>query len=121
MTIKQAIRVLVVDDSDLVRDMIRDILESDGGIVVAGEASNGVEAIARAYRNGAIGLIMSGMGDDGVAGMQAILAAGGATIAQDAKSSVVYGMNRLAVERGYVQKVVALAAIPDELMLRSGA
>ncbi len=77
-------------------------------------------SVAKAYRSGAIGLIMSGMGDDGVAGMQAILAAGGATIAQDAKSSVVYGMNRLAVDRGYVQKVVALAALPDELMLRSG-
>lgn len=77
-------------------------------------------SIAAAYRTGAIALIMSGMGDDGVAGMQAIQAAGGATFAQDAKSSVVYGMNRLAVDRGYVQKVVAPAAIPDELMRRCG-
>lgn len=77
-------------------------------------------SVAAAYRKGVIGLIMSGMGDDGVSGMQAIRMAGGVTLAQDAKSSVVYGMNRLAVERGYIQKVIALAALPDELILRAG-
>jgi len=77
-------------------------------------------SVASAYRKGAIGLIMSGMGDDGVAGMQAIKAAGGVTLAQDAKSSVVYGMNRLGVERGHIGKVVALADIPAELMRRAG-
>ena len=43
----KSIRVLLVDDSGLVRDMIRDILESDPGIVVVGEAVNGEEAIAK--------------------------------------------------------------------------
>ncbi len=41
----QVIRVLLVDDSRLVRDMIREILESDPDIVVVGEAANGREAI----------------------------------------------------------------------------
>jgi len=41
------IRVLLVDDSGLARDMIRAILESDPGIVVVGEASNGAEAVAK--------------------------------------------------------------------------
>lgn len=77
-------------------------------------------SVASAYRSGAIGLIMSGMGDDGVVGMNSIKVAGGVTLAQDAKSSVVYGMNRLAVERGYIQKVIALAGIADELMVRTG-
>lgn len=77
-------------------------------------------SVASAYRKGAVGLIMSGMGDDGVTGMQAIKAAGGATLAQDAKSSVVFGMNRLAVERGHIGRVVALADIPAELVRRAG-
>lgn len=77
-------------------------------------------SVATAYRQAAVGLIMSGMGDDGVNGMQAIQRAGGVTLAQDAQSSVVYGMNRIAVERGYIQKVIPLAGIPDELMLRAG-
>ena len=61
------------------------------------------------------------MGDDGVAGIQAIKLAGGAALAQDATSSVVFGMNRLAVERGYIHKVVPLDKIPAELMQRAGA
>jgi len=60
------------------------------------------------------------MGDDGVAGMQAIKMAGGVTLAQDATSSVVFGMNRVAVERGFIDKVVPLAALPDELMQLTG-
>lgn len=79
-----------------------------------------LSSVAAAYKKSAIGLIMSGMGDDGVAGMQAIKAAGGATLAQDAESSVIFGMNRLAVERGYIHKVVPLAKIPAELMQRAG-
>jgi len=77
-------------------------------------------SVAATYKKEAIGLIMSGMGDDGVAGMNEIRMAGGTTLAQDAKSSVVFGMNRLAVERGYVQKVVTLDKIPAELMQRVG-
>jgi two-component system chemotaxis response regulator CheB len=77
-------------------------------------------SVAASYRKGLIGLIMSGMGDDGVEGMKAIKLAGGSTLAQDADSSVVYGMNRLAIERGYIHKVVPLAKLPAELIQRAG-
>jgi two-component system chemotaxis response regulator CheB len=79
-----------------------------------------LSSLAAAYRERAIGLIMSGMGDDGVVGMQAIRKAGGTTLAQDATSSVIYGMNRLAVECGCIDRVVALADIPAELMQQAG-
>jgi len=74
-----------------------------------------LRSVADAYREQAVGLILSGMGDDGVVGMGAIRTAGGATLAQDAGSSVVYGMNRLAVERGHVGRVLALDEISSEL------
>jgi two-component system chemotaxis response regulator CheB len=77
-----------------------------------------LSSVATAYRNGVVALIMSGMGDDGVAGMQSVQAAGGVTLAQDEKSSVVYGMNRLAVERGNIQKIVPLVDIPAEFLTR---
>ena len=77
-------------------------------------------ATANAYGEHCVGVILSGMGDDGVDGMRVIKSAGGMTLAQDAKSSVVYGMNRLAVERGYVHRVVALANIPSELLTLVG-
>lgn len=73
-------------------------------------------SVAAVCRERAVGLILSGMGSDGVAGLEAIRARGGVTLAQDAQSSVVYGMNRSAVERGCVDKVIPLAAIPGALM-----
>lgn len=103
---------------------------SPQGVIILGNREAGqiyhpscdtlLTSVAAAYRQGAIGLIMSGMGNDGVAGMQAIRMAGGVTLAQDAKSSVVFGMNGVAVERGYIHKIVALADIPAELMCRAG-
>jgi two-component system chemotaxis response regulator CheB len=59
----------------------------------------------------ALGLILTGMSSDGAAGIAAIRAAGGITLAQDEDSSVVYGMNRVAIEAGSVTDVVPLAAL----------
>ncbi len=78
-------------------------------------------SVASAFREHALGLIMSGMGDDGVLGMQAIRIARGVTLAQDAKSSVVFGMNSVAITRGYIDKVVPLAYIPAELLRLVGS
>lgn len=75
-----------------------------------------LDSVATSYRERAIGLILSGMGEDGVAGMQAIRKAGGTTIAQDEKSSVVYGMNRVAIKSGCINRIFPLDEIPDELM-----
>lgn len=77
-------------------------------------------SVATAYRERAIGLILSGMGSDGVLGMQAIRKAGGSTLAQNEKSSVVYGMNRVAVESGCIKRVLSLADIPNELLTHVG-
>ena len=77
-------------------------------------------SIADAYGERGIGVILSGMGDDGVKGISAIKAAGGTTLAQDEKSSLIYGMNRLAVEQGDVDRVVSLSEIPGELVRLTG-
>jgi two-component system chemotaxis response regulator CheB len=59
---------------------------------------------------------MTGMGSDGVNGIKAIKCAGGLTIAQDEATSVVFGMNKLAIEKGYIDKVLALDKIVQELI-----
>ncbi len=56
--------------------------------------------LAQAYGDGAAGLILSGMGDDGAEGLRVLRDRGGWTAAQGPQSSVVYGMPRVAVERG---------------------
>ncbi|MBI5444919.1 MAG: chemotaxis protein CheB [Deltaproteobacteria bacterium] len=73
-------------------------------------------SVAELSGAGSIGVILSGMGSDGVEGLGKIRAAGGATIAQDEKSSLVFGMPRLAIERGYARKVLPLDAIAAELV-----
>jgi two-component system chemotaxis response regulator CheB len=67
---------------------------------------------AEAAGRQAVGVLLTGMGSDGALGMQAIRAAGGTTIAQDQSTSVVYGMPRVAVELGVVDRVVPLGSIP---------
>jgi two-component system, chemotaxis family, protein-glutamate methylesterase/glutaminase len=62
-----------------------------------------------------LGIIMTGMGDDGAAGMLELHQAGGRTIAQDEKSCVVFGMPKEAIARGGVDEVVPLQEIPARL------
>jgi two-component system, chemotaxis family, protein-glutamate methylesterase/glutaminase len=70
-------------------------------------------SLARIYGSRALGVILTGMGDDGAEGLEALHNAGGLTIAQDERSSVVYGMPREAVLRNAVDAVLAL----DEIAL----
>jgi two-component system chemotaxis response regulator CheB len=71
-------------------------------------------AVQSAGRN-AVGIIMTGMGDDGAKGLSEMKAAGAFTIAQDEASSVVFGMPREAIRLGAAQKVVGLDHIAAEL------
>lgn len=63
----------------------------------------------------AVGLILSGMGDDGVEGMHEIARRGGATLAQDEETSVVYGMAKRASELGSVDTEIPVCDIPGYL------
>jgi two-component system chemotaxis response regulator CheB len=61
----------------------------------------------------AIGIIMTGMGDDGAHGMKEMHDAGALTIAQDEATSVVYGMPKEAVKRGGVDASLPIDSIPE--------
>jgi two-component system chemotaxis response regulator CheB len=69
----------------------------------------------------AVGVLMTGMGDDGAEGLGMIQHAGGGTIAQDEKSCVVFGMPKAAIERGYASRVVSLDAMARTITLQCGA
>ena len=74
-----------------------------------------MRSVARVYGEDSIGLIMTGMGKDGVEGMKAIKAAGGHTIAQDEKTSIIFGMNKVAIESQCIDRIVPLEGIVDEI------
>lgn len=65
-----------------------------------------LESAAKAYGRRALGVILTGMGEDGAAGMAAIKQAGGLTLAQNEESCVVFGMPGAAVERNAVDHLV---------------
>jgi two-component system chemotaxis response regulator CheB len=78
-------------------------------------------SVAQEFGAKAIGLIMTGMGEDGADGIGEIKAAGGLTVAQDEASSVVFGMPKVAIERGNVTRVVSLDALPNMLHVQCSA
>lgn len=73
------------------------------------------ESAAGHYGKRAIGVLLTGMGDDGAAGLLKLHAAGALTIAQDEASSIVFGMPRAAVEAGAATEVLPLQAIAPRL------
>jgi len=79
-----------------------------------------LNSVAEVYGRQAVGIILTGMGSDGAQGQGRILAAGGITLGQDEASSVIYGMNRVAIEAGSVQKVLSLDGFADEMLRLAG-
>ncbi len=71
---------------------------------------------ARYAGKNAVGVIMTGMGDDGAKGMRELHDAGAYTIAQDEASCVVFGMPQEAIKHGGVNKVIPLTAIAAEVV-----
>jgi two-component system chemotaxis response regulator CheB len=71
---------------------------------------------ARSAGANAMGVIMTGMGDDGARGMNEMHQAGAYTVAQDEASSVVFGMPKEAIAHGGVDKVVSLEQIAREIL-----
>jgi two-component system, chemotaxis family, protein-glutamate methylesterase/glutaminase len=73
-------------------------------------------SLARCAGPAAVGVILTGMGNDGAKGMLAIRQAGGRTIGQDQATSIVYGMPRAAYEIGAVGKQLSLDKIGPEIL-----
>ena len=74
------------------------------------------QSLARVAGASAVGVILTGIGDDGAAGLLAMRQAGARTIAQDAKTSAVFGMPRAAIAAGAATSVLALEDIAQALV-----
>lgn len=70
---------------------------------------------ARNFGGGVIGVLLTGMGKDGILGLRAVRMAGGRTLAQDEASSVLYGMPKAAADLGLADSIVPLEQIAGEI------
>jgi len=78
------------------------------------------QAIAKFYRNRAIGILLTGMGRDGAEGLLELYKAGSLTIAQDENTSVVFGMPKEAISLGAAQKILPIQEIVPLLLQKLG-
>ena len=75
-----------------------------------------LHAVARVHRRHGAGFVLTGMGDDGAQGLLALRHAGGATYAQDERSSVVFGMPQVAQQLGGARWVISLENIAPVIL-----
>ena len=104
--------------------MVRRMPRSDMVVLTDGPPVNGhrpsadvlFHSVAQEFGLTAVGILMTGMGDDGAEGLGAIKAAGGMTIAQSEDTCVVSGMPRAAILKGYANKIVPLNSLGSYLV-----
>ena len=71
---------------------------------------------ARVYRENTLGILLTGMGKDGVEGLRAIKALGGTTIAESEETSILYGMPKVAAETGAAKLIIPNHQIINEMI-----
>jgi two-component system chemotaxis response regulator CheB len=109
--------------------MVRRMPRGDMTVLSDGPPVNGhrpsadvlFHSVAQEFGLTAVGVLMTGMGDDGAEGLGAIKAAGGMTIAQSEDTCVVSGMPRAAILKGYANKIVPLDGLATFLVNQYGA
>lgn len=91
---------------------------SDGPLVSRHRPSVDVlfRSVAKHASSNAVGIIMTGMGDDGANGMKEMHDQGAFTVAQNEESCVVFGMPKEAIKKNAVDKIISLEEIPSIIM-----
>src|ERR1700723_4403426 len=109
--------------------MVRRMPRGDMGVLSDGAPVNGhrpsldflFHSVAQEFSLASVGVLMTGMGEDGADGLGVIKAAGGFTIAQSEETCVVSGMPRAAITKGHANRVIALEQIGNFLASQYGS
>jgi two-component system, chemotaxis family, protein-glutamate methylesterase/glutaminase len=105
--------LILVPDTD---GVIIDFDQSGPRAGVMPSADVTMVSAAPLFRENLLGIILSGMGRDGVEGFAAIKRAGGSTVVEDEESSAIYGMPGRALTRGLVDKVLTPQEVAQEII-----
>jgi len=108
--------------------MVRRMPRGDTVVLSDGPPVNGhrpsvdvlFHSVAQQFGLTTVGILMTGMGEDGAEGLGAIKAAGGMTIAQSEDTCVVGGMPRAAINKGYATKIITLDGLASFLVSQCG-
>ena len=109
--------------------MVRRMPRGDMAVLSDGPPVNGhrpsadvlFHSVSQEFGLTVVGVLMTGMGDDGAEGLGAIKAAGGMTVAQSEDTCVVSGMPRAAISKGYANKIIPLDGVAAFLMSNYGS
>ena len=77
------------------------------------------QAVADNYGSRSIGVILTGMGSDGAKGIRLMKEQGAVTLAQDEETSTIFGMPKVAIESGVIDKVVPITSMAEEILKRT--
>lgn len=101
------------------------IVDSSGNLQVVDPEINGssfipnvditMKSVSEIYKDIVIGVIMTGIGNDGLEGMKSIKKNGGSCIVQDEKSSIIYGMPKACIDANIQDEIVSLMQIPESI------
>jgi two-component system chemotaxis response regulator CheB len=108
--------------------MVRRMPRGDMAVLSDGPPVNGhrpsadvlFHSVSQEFGLTAVGVLMTGMGDDGAEGLGAIKAAGGMTVAQSEDTCVVSGMPRAAILKGYANKIIPLDGVASYVVSNYG-
>jgi len=96
-------------------DIITSLTEVQPDSLISPSVDITMESVAKVYGGNSLGIILTGMGQDGREGMRAIKEAGGKTIVQD-ESSLIFGMPKAVIEAGIADEVLSVDGITDVMM-----
>jgi two-component system chemotaxis response regulator CheB len=104
------------DRRDLLIDPTYRFITKPGNQTICPSGDATLRSVAQIYKNRAIGIVLTGMGNDGASGLKELSLTGGYTIIQDEATSLIYGMPKAALDLSRPNEVLAIQFMASRLI-----